>query len=80
MGNPVVTVRLLDWVLSAGDATAAVTRTAVCSVPELTTVWTVPSAAVVALAGERLSPPAVVFSEKVHCNSRLALRRTNRPP
>ena len=39
----------------------AVTRTAVCSVPALTTVCTVPSAPETAVAGDRLNPPAVVL-------------------
>src|SRR6516162_10052495 len=60
-GRPVVTVSTLDCVLSAGDVMPAVTRTEVCTVPELTTVCTVPSAAEVAEAGDRLTPPTVVF-------------------
>jgi hypothetical protein len=61
-GNPVVTVNALDCVLKAGVAMVAVTRTEVCWVPALTTVRTVPSAAEVAEAGERLRPPTVEFS------------------
>ncbi len=64
-GNPVVTVSALDWVLSAGDAMLAVTRIAVCSVPELTTVCTVPSAPETAVVGDRLNPPALVLRLKV---------------
>ena len=62
---PVVIVSALDWVLRAGDAIVAVTRTAVCSVPELTTVCTVPSAADTADVGDRLMPPALVFRVKL---------------
>jgi len=61
----VVTAKTLDCVLSAGKAIAAVTRIDVCWVPELTTVCTVPSAADVAEAGERVIPPTVVFRLKL---------------
>ena len=56
-----VTVSALDWVLSAGEEMLAVTRIDVCWVPELTTVCTVPSAAEVAVAGDRVIPPTVVL-------------------
>ena len=56
-------MRSLDCVLSAGEAILAVTRTDVCTVPELTTVCTVPSEADMADAGARLRPPTVESRE-----------------
>jgi hypothetical protein len=64
-GRPVLTVKALDSVWSAGLAIAAFTLTVLCAVPELTTVCTVPSAAEVAEAGEIVRPPTVESRLKV---------------
>src|SRR6516162_3720915 len=64
VGSPVVTVRLLDWVVNAGLAIDAVTRTEVCCVPELTIVCTVPSGPEFADAGANATPPTFVLSTK----------------
>jgi hypothetical protein len=64
-GRPVVTASTLELVVSAGEAIVADTTTDVCAVPELTTVWTVPSDAEVAVVGVRPRPPTVVFKANV---------------
>src|SRR5690349_7516849 len=65
LGKPVVTVNTLDWVASDGDVMLAVTRMEVWAVPALTTVCAVPSAPVVALAGDSVRPPTDVFKLKL---------------
>src|SRR5581483_3001418 len=64
-GKPVLTVSALDSVERAGLAMEAFTRTVLWAVPELTTVWTVPSAAEVAEAGEIVRPPTFESRAKV---------------
>jgi hypothetical protein len=64
-GSPVVTANTLDCVVKAGEAIEAVTRTEVCAVPELTTVWTVPSEPDWAVAGENEIPPTFVLNANV---------------
>src|SRR6266496_6598286 len=65
LGRPVVTASTPDCVDNAGLAIDAVTTTDVCAVPELTTVWTVPSDPEVAFAGASDIPPTVVLSAKL---------------
>ena len=73
VGNPVVIVKVLDWVLMDVPSTVATTQTGVGTVPELTETVTYPEASDVDEVEDNATPPGALEGIRVKSTSTPAL-------